>query len=44
MPREIVTVQLRSYPAAEAGIPDLANVKDVFVKAVTRMNIGPRSH
>jgi putative transposase len=33
MPRKIVTDQLRSYPAARADIPDLANVKHVFVEA-----------
>jgi putative transposase len=31
--RKIVTDQLHSYPAARADIPDLANVKHVFVKA-----------
>ncbi|KAA8759114.1 DDE-type integrase/transposase/recombinase, partial [Burkholderia pseudomallei] len=34
----IVTDQLRSYPAAKAGIPELANVKHVFVKAAARVN------
>jgi putative transposase len=33
MPRKIVTDQLRSYPAAKAEIPELANVNHVFVKA-----------
>ncbi|KVT58208.1 transposase [Burkholderia ubonensis] len=37
-PRKIVTDQLRSYPAAKAGIPELANVKHVFVKAAARVN------
>ncbi len=35
-PCNIVTDQLRSYPAAKAGIPELANVKHVFVKAAAR--------
>jgi putative transposase len=38
VPRKIVTDQLRSYPAAKADIPDLANVKHVFVKAAARVN------
>jgi putative transposase len=38
VPREIVTDQLHSYPAAKAEIPQLANVKHVFVKAAARMN------
>ncbi len=33
VPKKIVTDQLRSYPAAKAEIPALANVKHVFVKA-----------
>lgn len=33
VPRKIVTDQLRSYPAAKAEIPELANVKHEFVKA-----------
>ena len=33
-----VTDQLRGYPAAKAEIPELANVKHVFVKASARMN------
>uniref|UniRef100_UPI00358F99DB IS6 family transposase n=1 Tax=Burkholderia glumae TaxID=337 RepID=UPI00358F99DB len=37
-PRKIVTDQLRSYLAAKAGIPELANVKHVFVKAAARVN------
>ncbi|AEA66071.1 IS element transposase (plasmid) [Burkholderia gladioli BSR3] len=37
-PRKIVTDQLRSYPAAKAGIPALADVKHVFVKAAARVN------
>ncbi|KGV18437.1 IS6 family transposase [Burkholderia pseudomallei] len=37
-PCNIVTDQLRSYPAAKAGIPELANVKHVFVKAAARVN------
>src|SRR5258708_9587563 len=38
VPRQIVTDQLRSYPAAKAGIPELAHVKHVFVKAAARVN------
>ena len=38
MPRKIVTNQLRSYPAAKAEIPELVNVKHVFVKAASRLN------
>jgi putative transposase len=37
-PRNIVTDQLRSYPAAKAEIPALAHVKHVFVKASARVN------
>jgi putative transposase len=37
-PRKIVTDQLRSYPAAKAQIPELANVKHVFVRASARAN------
>ncbi|WP_425126188.1 DDE-type integrase/transposase/recombinase, partial [Burkholderia gladioli] len=37
-PRKIVTDPLRSYPAAKADIPALANVKHVFVKAAARVN------
>jgi hypothetical protein len=37
-PREIVTDELRSYPAAKAEIPELAHVKHVFVKACARVN------
>ncbi len=37
-PRRIVTDQLRSYPAAKAEIPELANIKHVFVKASARVN------
>jgi putative transposase len=33
-----VTDQLRSYPAAKAEIPELVNVKHVFVKASARVN------
>jgi putative transposase len=36
IPRKIVTDQLRSYPAANAEIPELANVKHVFMKACAR--------
>jgi putative transposase len=36
--RKIVTDQLRSYPAAKADIPELANVKNVFVKVAARVN------
>jgi hypothetical protein len=32
------TDQLRSYPAAKAEVPQLANVKHVFVKAAARAN------
>jgi transposase-like protein len=38
VPCKIVTDQLRSYPAAKAEIPELANVKHVFVKAAARLN------
>ncbi len=38
VPRKIVTDQLRSYPAAKADIPELANVKHVFVKASAGVN------
>jgi len=38
VPREIVTGQLRSHPASRAEIPELANVKHVFVKAAARLN------
>jgi putative transposase len=38
VPRKIVADQLRSYPTAKAEIPELANVKHVFVKAVARLN------
>jgi putative transposase len=38
VPRKIVTDQLRSYPAAKAEIPELVNVKHVFVKAAARLN------
>ena len=37
-PRKIVTDQLRSYPAAKAEIPELANVRHLFVKACARVN------
>ncbi|WP_323123764.1 IS6 family transposase [Burkholderia alba] len=37
-PKKIVTDQLRSYPAAKAEMPELANVKHVFVKASARVN------
>ena len=37
-PRKIVTDQLRSYPAAKADIPELVNVKHVFVKTAARVN------
>ncbi|MFM0069368.1 IS6 family transposase [Paraburkholderia aspalathi] len=37
-PRKIVTDQLRSYPAAKSDIPELTNVKHVFVKAAARVN------
>lgn len=35
---KIVTDQLRSYPAKKVAIPELADVKDVLVKASVRMN------
>ena len=38
VPRKIVTDQLRSYPAAKAEMPELANVNHVFVKASARLN------
>lgn len=38
VPRKIVTDQLRSYRAAKADIPELAQVKHVFVKAAARVN------
>ncbi|MGF6383814.1 transposase-like protein [Paraburkholderia atlantica] len=38
VPRKIVTDQLRSYPGAKADIPELAQVKHVFVKAAARVN------
>ena len=38
VPREIVTDQLRNYPAAKADIPELAHVRHVFVKAAARVN------
>ena len=38
VPRKIVTDQLRSYAAAKADIPELAQVKHVFVKAAARVN------
>ena len=37
-PRKIVTDRLRSYPAAKAEIPELANVRHVFVKSCARVN------
>ena len=37
-PSKIITDQLRSYPAARAEIPELANVKHAFVKAAARVN------
>jgi putative transposase len=38
VPRKIVTDQLRSYPATKAKIPELANVKHLFVNAAARLN------
>lgn len=38
VPRRIITDQLRSYPAAKTEIPELANVRHVFVKASSRVN------
>jgi putative transposase len=37
-PKKMVTDQLRSYPAEKTEIPELANVKHVFVKACARVN------
>lgn len=36
--RRIVTDKLRSYPAAKAEIPELADIKYVFVKVSARVN------
>jgi len=36
--RKIATDQLRSYPAAKAEVPELADVRHVFVKASARVN------
>jgi putative transposase len=45
VPRKIVTDQLRGYPAAKADIPELAQVKHVFVKAAARVsNRAENSH
>jgi putative transposase len=38
VPRKIVTDQLRCYPAAKTDIPEMLNVKHVFVKAAARVN------
>jgi putative transposase len=38
VPRKIVTDQLRSYPAANPRIPELENVRHVYVKAAARLN------
>ena len=38
VPRKIVTDQLRSYLAAKADIPELVNVRHVFVKAAAGVN------
>ena len=38
VPRKIVTDRLRSYPAAKAEVPELANVRHLFVKASARVN------
>jgi putative transposase len=38
VPHKIVADQLRGYPAAKAGIPELANVKHEFVNAAARVN------
>lgn len=40
LPKKIVTDQLRSYPAAKTELPELANVKHVFVKACAREQQG----
>jgi putative transposase len=37
VPHKIVTDPLRSHPAAKAEIPELENVKHVFVKASARV-------
>ena len=38
MPRNIVTDQLLSYPAAKSRIPELANLTHVYVNAAARVN------
>jgi transposase-like protein len=38
VPRKILTDQLHSYPAAKAEIPELVNVKHLFVKAAAQLN------
>lgn len=38
VPSKIVTDQLRSYPAAKADIPELTDVRHIFVKAAARVN------
>jgi len=38
VPRKIVADQLRSYPTVKAQIPQLGNVKHVFVKVAARLN------
>jgi putative transposase len=42
-PRKIVTDQLRSYPAAKAEIPELAEVKHVSSEPVPGSTIGPKT-
>jgi len=45
VPRRIVTDQLRSYPTANAEIPELTSVKHVFVNASARLhNRAQNSH
>ena len=36
--RKITTDQLRSYPAAKAEVPELSDLRHVFVKASARVN------
>ncbi|MBB5496430.1 transposase-like protein [Paraburkholderia sp. MM5384-R2] len=37
-PASVISHAVRSYPAAKTEIPELANVKHVFVKACARVN------
>jgi putative transposase len=43
VPCKIVTDQLRSNPAAKAEIPELSNVKHVFVKGAPQLNNRPEN-